>query len=277
MTLTTDFGEGSRYIAAMKGVILSINPDAQVVDLSHSIPPQDIATGARVLAETAPWFPAGTIHVVVVDPGVGSDRSIVCCEFETMSVVCPDNGLLTNLAEHENPRKIVAVEQPKYWMPVVSSTFHGRDIMAPVAAHLSLGTSPDLLGTPRQQVTMLPARQAVRTTSSTDTSSKDGADTSKESSVGQQIEGEVVEVDSFGNLITNITDEMLSDCPRDASVTIRCDEHETMGIYRTYSEQPPMTLVALIGSGGALELAIVDDSAKLMLGVGTGAPVVVAW
>lgn len=272
ITLLTDFGEGSRYVAAMKGVILSINPDASIVDISHAVPPQEIAHGARVLDEAVRWFPAGTIHLAVIDPGVGSDREIVCAQFSGGLVVCPNNGLLTNLAAREKSLKLHAVENRDYWLPDVSQTFHGRDIMAPVAAHLSRGVAPDQFGPPRAEVVVLAINEARRT-ASTETEAASG----EEGRVAERIEGEVVEVDSFGNLITNITDAMLADCPRDESVVVRCDEHETIGVYQTYSEQPPMTLLALIGSSGALELAIVDDSAKIMLGVGVGAPVVVKW
>lgn len=257
ITLTTDFGEGSRYVAAMKGVILSINPAARLVDVSHCVPPQDVAAGALVLAETAGWFPDGAIHVAVIDPGVGSDRGIVYAEIGGGRFVAPDNGLLSRLAELASPRKIVAVENPEHWRQKVSRTFHGRDIMAPVAARLSLGLDPDRLGGPRDRLVTLPTRRANR--------------------VGQRIEGEVVEVDSFGNLVTNITADMLDGVPTDESVTVRCDEHETVGIFQTYADQPEMTLVALVGSGGRLELAIVGDSAAMMLGVRVGAPVVVTW
>lgn len=257
ITLTTDFGEGSRYVAAMKGVILSVNPRVRIVDLSHAVPPQDIAAGAHLLGETVPWFPGGAIHVAVVDPGVGSDRQVVYAEIGRARFVAPDNGLLTSLAEAEAPRKIVTVENPEHWLATTSRTFHGRDIMAPVAARLSLGLDPDKLGGPRDRLVMLPTRRAER--------------------VGQRIEGEVVEVDSFGNLTTNITAEMLSVAPTDESVTIRCDEHETLGIFETYADQPEMTLIALIGSSGRLELAIVGDSASAMLGIQVGAPVVVVW
>ena len=132
--------------AAMKGVILSINPAARLVDLTHSIPPQDIRGGAIALAETAPWFPPETIHVAVVDPGVGSGRAIVYARIGTQQFVAPDNGLLSRLAEREKPSKIISIEEPRFWLPTVSATFHGRDIMAPVAARLSLGLSPDELG-----------------------------------------------------------------------------------------------------------------------------------
>ncbi len=257
LTLTTDFGEGSRYVAAMKGVVLSIAPDVTLVDISHAVPPQDVAAGARVLAEATPWFPAGTLHVAVIDPGVGTDRRIVYAEIGFQRYVCPDNGLLGQLAADVKPRKLHCVTEAEHWLPKVSRTFHGRDVMAPVAARLCLGLAPERLGPAIEGLTPLAAAKGRR--------------------VGQRIEGEVVEVDSFGNLITNITSELLAEAPRDASVTIECDGHQTIGIYETYAEQPAMTLIALIGSSGALELAIVNDSAAMMLGVRTGAQVVVSW
>ncbi len=265
ITLTTDFGEGSRYVAAMKGAVLSVNADARLVDVTHGVPPQDVCYAARLIANTLPYFPSNALHVVVVDPGVGSQRSIIYAEIGHCRIVCPDNGLLTNLADVHNPRKIVAIEEPEYWRTPVSATFHGRDIMAPVAAHLSLGLSPERLGTPRDRLVLLETKKAVREALSEDYG------------VGQKITGEIVEIDSFGNLISNITADQLADCPRDSSVAVRCDEHETVGIFQTYSDQPPMTLVALVGSSDTLELAIVDDSAKIMLGLGVGAPVTVSW
>ena len=150
ITLTTDFGTGSRYIGTMKGVILSINPRATIIDLSHTVPAQNIRAGAIVLAETAPWFPPDSIHVAVVDPGVGSNRRIVYARIGSQQFVAPDNGLLSRLALLEAPSKIISIEEPRYWMPAVSRTFHGRDIMAPVAARLSAGLSPDLLGPQHQ-------------------------------------------------------------------------------------------------------------------------------
>jgi hypothetical protein len=257
ITLTTDFGAGSRYVAAMKGVILSINAEARLVDLNHVIPPQDVRAGAIALAETAPYFPPDSIHVAVVDPGVGSERRIVYAHIGEQQYVAPDNGLLSRLASRDRPSKIISIEEPRFWLPSVSTTFHGRDIMAPVAARLSLGLSPDDLGPPLAQLAEIPWPEAQR--------------------VANHIDGEVIEVDSFGNLITNITRDMLQGVPTDESVTITCDEHQTHGIFATYSDQPPMTLVALIGSGDRLELAIVDENASIMLGVKTGAAVQVTW
>jgi S-adenosylmethionine hydrolase len=236
---------------------LSINPRATIVDITHSIPPQDIPAGAIALEEAAFCFPTNTIHIAVVDPGVGTERRIVYAEFESHHFIAPDNGLLSRLAFRGPPAKMVHITDRRFWLPDVSATFHGRDIMAPVAARLSLGLPPGELGPALDRLTELPWPEVQR--------------------VANQIDGEVIEVDSFGNLITNITSDMLKGVPTDESVIVTCDEHETQGIFKTYSDQPPMTLVALVGSGKKLELAIVDDSASIMLGVKKGAPVRISW
>jgi S-adenosyl-L-methionine hydrolase (adenosine-forming) len=195
--------------------------------------------------------------VCVVDPGVGSKRRIIYAEIGTQRFIAPDNGLVSRLALVKRPSKIVGVEEREHWLPEVSRTFHGRDIMAPVAARLSLGLSPDKLGPPLERLVELPWAEVQQ--------------------VPNRIEGEVIEVDSFGNLITNITRKMLEGVPSGDSVIITCDEHETMGIFATFSDQPPMTLMAHVGSTGRLELAIVDENASAMLGVKVGAPVCVTW
>lgn len=257
ITLTTDFGQGSPYVAAMKGAILSINPLANLIDITHSIAPQQIRDGAIVLSDVTPHFPSSAIHIAVIDPGVGTDRNIVYAEFAWGRYVCPDNGLLDRLATRAEPTMMVSVTADRYFRHPVAPTFHGRDIMGPVAAHLSLGLEPTELGPPHQALMRLDWPGAVK--------------------VANRITGEIVSVDSFGNLVTNITREMLADVPTDDSVSITCDDHETRSIFKTYAEQPPMTLVALIGSSDQLEIAIVGDSAKIMLGVEVGTPVEVSW
>jgi S-adenosylmethionine hydrolase len=257
ITLTTDFGTGSPYVAAMKGVVLTLNPQAAIVDLTHDIPPQDICAGAIALADVAPLFPAGTIHIAVVDPGVGTARKIVYAEIGLQRYVCPDNGLLSRLASREKPSKLRCITAQEWWRQPVAPTFHGRDIMAPVAARLSLGLDPDNLGPRLAELTMLDWPGAAK--------------------VANRIDGQVTSVDSFGNLVTNISRDQLAGVPTDESVTVACDEHETQGIFKTYGEQPPMTLIALVGSSDMLEIAIVEDSAQIMLGVRAGAPVQVRW
>jgi S-adenosyl-L-methionine hydrolase (adenosine-forming) len=257
ITLTTDFGPGSRYVAAMKGVILSINPEVQLIDISHSIPPQDIRAGAIALAETTLLFPPGTIHVAVVDPGVGTARRIIYAEIGEGRYIAPDNGLLSWLAMRQQPRNIREVANSRLWRPTQSSTFHGRDIMAPVAGHLSLGLPIDELGPHCSDIILLPRDEV--------------------SIVGKRISGKVIEIDSFGNLITNIPRESLAGVPTDESVRVTCDEHQTHGIFKTYADQPAMTLIAVVGSNDHLELAIVGDSAAAMLGVTVDTPVTIEW
>jgi S-adenosylmethionine hydrolase len=257
ITLTTDFGEGSPYVAAMKGVILALNPQATIIDLTHAIGPQDIRQAAIALDEVTPLYPAGTLHIAVVDPGVGTSRAIVYAEIGDQRYIGPDNGLFSRLAARRPPTKIRAITERQWFRANVSSTFHGRDVMAPVAAHLSQGVDPDELGPPLTELMMLDWPGALK--------------------VANRIEGQVTAIDSFGNLITNITREMLAGVPTDDTVGVYCDEHETRCLFNAYADQPPMTLIALVGSNDCLELAIVDDSAAIMLGVAVGAPVEVRW
>jgi S-adenosylmethionine hydrolase len=257
ITLTTDFGTDSPYVAAMKGVIACLAPAVRVIDITHCIAPQNVRDGALILAQATPWFPAGTIHVAVVDPGVGTSRRVIYAEIGTQRYIAPDNGLLCGLAREAPPHRMFALAEPAWWLPVVSRTFHGRDIMAPVAAHLSQGLDPTQLGPAVDSFVQLDWPEVL--------------------SLPGKIVGQVVSIDSFGNLITNITADQLKDAPRDERLHVHCDEHETQGLFATYGEQPEMTLIALVGSSGFLELAIVGDSAHLMLGVRAGTQVTVTW
>ena len=257
ITLTTDFGTGSPYVAAMKGVILAINPAVTLVDLTHDIRPQDVRQGAVVLEDVTLLFPADTIHVAVVDPGVGTDRAIVYARIGNQQYIAPDNGLLSRLAEKNRPAPVFRLSNAEYWRHPVSATFHGRDIMAPVAARLSLGLDPALLGPPHLGLTEIPWPQALV--------------------LPRKIKGAVLEIDSFGNLITNITADMLAGRPTDERACIVCGIYETWGIYSAYAQQHQGMLVALIGSTGRLELALAGDNAARRLGVQVGAPVTVAW
>ncbi len=257
ITLTTDFGASSPYVAAMKGVILSIHPAATIVDVTHAIGAQDVRAGALVLEEATRWFPAETIHVAVVDPGVGTARRIIYARIGLQQYIAPDNGLLSRLALTTPPSTIISVSEPAWWLSPVSRTFHGRDIMAPVAARLSLGLEPARLGPAQHELIQLPWTEARVSDS--------------------KIEGAVESIDSFGNLITDISADVLAKVPRDETTAIYCDEHETRGIFATYADQPPMTFVAVLGSSGKLELAIVGESAADMLGIAVGTPVTIQW
>lgn len=257
ITLTTDFGTSSPYVAAMKGVILSINPAVTLVDITHAIPPQDVRHAAIVLDDVTGRFPPETIHVAVIDPGVGTDRAILYAQIDRQQYVAPDNGLLSRVAKRTPPERIVRLENPDYWLQPVSKTFHGRDIMAPVAAHLSLGVDAGLLGPPCQsigQMQWLEPRLSAR-----------------------RIDGIVLEIDSFGNLITNITADMLAGRPTDQRACVVCSIYETYGIYSVYAQHPRGSFVALVDSSDRLELAIVGGNAAERLGITVGMPVTVGW
>ena len=257
ITLTTDFGAGSRYVAAMKGVMLSIDPAATIVDVSHDVPAQDIRRAAILIDDIASWYPPGTVHVAVIDPGVGTDRALVYARIAGQHFLAPDNGLLSRLASHIAPERLIRLNNPEHWLPQVSKTFHGRDILAPVAARLACGLDPEQLGPPLEKLVSLQWPKA-RTAPT-------------------RIDGEVVEIDSFGNLITNITGEMLAGRPTDRRACVVCNIYETWGVYPTYAEQPSGTLVAVFGSGDHLELALVGDNAARRLGIRVGAPVTLGW
>jgi S-adenosylmethionine hydrolase len=257
ITLTTDFGAGSPYVAAMKGVILSINPAVTIVDITHEIPAQNVYQAAVVLDDVMERFPAETIHVAVVDPGVGTQRAIVYARIGGQQYLAPDNGLLSRLAARRPPEKLFSVTESRYWLEKVSATFHGRDIFAPVAARLSLGLDAKKLGLPLEKIAVL--------------------DWPEVRIAPQRIDGAVLEIDSFGNVITNITAEMLSGRPTDKRACVVCNIYETWGVYHTYGEQVQGTFCALIGSSGRLELAIVGDNAAARLGLQVGMPVTIAW
>ncbi|MEO1496643.1 MAG: SAM-dependent chlorinase/fluorinase [Planctomycetota bacterium] len=257
ITLTTDFGAASHYVAQMKGVLLCGAPGATLVDLSHDIPPQDIAAAARLLEQGSPRFPRGTVHLAVVDPGVGTDRAIVVVEAAGQHYVGPDNGLFGWVGDWADG--VVAVDPSKVGGETPSATFHGRDLMAPVAARLAGGSGAAEFGEPLESLVTL-------------------ARTPDPKKNGKSIAGRIVEVDRFGNLISNIPVGMLSRAPRDTRLRVACgDEHETFGLQVTYGDQPPHTLVALVGSGGMLELAIVNGSAADMLRAGEGDRLLVDW
>ncbi len=248
VTLTTDFGEGSPYVAAMKGVLLGINPDVRVLDLSHEIPPQDVRHAAFFLASALPFFPPGVLHVVVVDPGVGTERALLYVEAAGQRLLAPDNGCWTPLVRPDDPPPLVIqLTEPRYWRPTVSATFHGRDILAPVAGHLSLGVDPRQLGVETRDWVRLERRPPVH-----------GPD-------GWQ--GEVVFVDRFGNLLTNLPGTVLAE----AGIRIFVDGQEVPQVARTYEQASPGALIALQSSNDALEVALTRGSAAERLRVGVGA------
>jgi S-adenosylmethionine hydrolase len=255
LTLTTDFGTTSPYAAAMKGVILSINPHIQIFDLSHDIPPQDTRYASYFLATAAPYFPSGTVHLVVVDPGVGTERRLVCAEMAGQLFVAPDNGCLTDVIKRlGEPRQLRELSQPRWWRPEISDTFHGRDILAPTAAYLTLNIEPEQMGSPIRELIRLPDLPL-------------NVD-------ANQIQGVVACVDTFGNLITNIPNRMLQ---KRQIVAVRVKERTIARYCRTYGLAAPGELITLSSSCGHLEIAQNRGNAARLLGVEVGEPVVVEF
>jgi len=252
ITLTTDFGLSDSYAGQMKGAMLRINPEAQFIDVTHGIPAQDVIRAAFMLDEIADVFPPGTIHVVVVDPGVGTERAILGIEMNGWRFVAPNNGVLSIVAHRHQPQRIVQISDPKFWRTDVSATFHGRDIMGPVAAHWSLGVDLSEFGsTLPEPLSELPI-PTPRTT-------------------GDCIEGEVLYCDTFGNLITNI-DETLLPTQRDR-LTVEIAARMIEGIRRCYGDGSPGELLALIGSQGKLEISVNGGSAAAACAASAGSPV----
>jgi S-adenosylmethionine hydrolase len=255
ITLTTDFGEGSPYVAAMKGVILNLNPQARLVDLGHRIRPQDVRQAAFFLCATVPYFPVSALHVVVVDPGVGTSRALLYVEVGGHRLLVPDNGCWTELARRANgPPVVRQLAEPRYWREPVSATFHGRDILAPVAGHLSRGLDPRQLGPPAEDWVRLAMPAPVLGPA--------------------QLTGLVVFIDDFGNLLSNIPGHALAVWHNQA-VRITVDGKEVPRLVRTYGEAAPGSLVALESSGGMLEVAVSHGSAAARLGASVGSSVVV--
>ena len=250
ITLLTDFGTRDAYVASMKGVILSLNPEATLIDLSHEVPPQDIRAGALLLAAAAPFFPPETIHLAVVDPGVGGGRRALAARCQGCYWVGPDNGLF-HFVFSEIPDLVpVSLENPAYFRPQVSATFHGRDIFAPVAAHLSLGVPLDRFGPRLTDPILLDLPQPVFTPT--------------------VINGEIISVDRFGNLISNIRFAQLSAWLEGTGLRLQAGPLTLTGLARTYAEVASGEFLALEGSHGFLEIACARDSAARRLGAGVG-------
>ena len=253
ITITTDFGQKDSYVAQLKGVLLSINPLLHLVDLTHAIHPQDVARAAAVLDETIDLFPENTLHIVVVDPGVGTARRIVGVEMASQRFVAPDNGVLSMVSNRFKPKRIVRLTVQSFWRQRVSNTFHGRDVMAPVAAHWSLGTDLADFGEPYTEALVeLPSRRPTQITGG--------------------VAGEVIREDSFGNLITNIDESLIPDESR-KRLTVQIGPHSIQGIRRCYGERQPDELLTVIGSSGQLEIAVNRGSAAELLSLSTGAEV----
>lgn len=265
ITLLTDFGTSDPYVGMLKGVILTINPDAAVVDICHEVRPQNIEQAAFLLSSALPYFPQGAIHVVVVDPGVGTERQAMALVTPQATLVGPDNGILSAAlpddarsgARHAPTRvplppgfSAFALTNARYHRQPVSATFHGRDIFAPAAAYLTLGVAPAELGPVVADILALaPFRASVHA---------DGS-----------LAGRVLHVDRFGNLITSIRAEQI----RSSRITVHLLGHTVHGLASTYARSEGLT--ALIGSSGFMEIARSGGSAARELGAGPGDPLTV--
>ena len=269
IVLATDFGLADAYVGMMRGAILDIDPGVTVIDLTHGIGAQDIRRGAVVLADSFRYFPDGSIFVAVVDPGVGTARAAILLETPHARFLAPDNGLLTLVcrqydagfgdAAHAGSGPVPdgcrawRLTNAAYWRHPVSATFHGRDVFAPVAAHLARGVPAEELGEQVHRVAALglPIPRVE----------------------GNAVSGEVVYVDAFGNLITDITADLLADMrltDDDGAVTVNVAGRTIVGLSRTFHDPAGVGLRALLGSHGRLEVVVVDGSAAEALGVGVG-------
>ncbi len=245
VTLLSDFGLKDPYVAEMKAVILSISPEARIVDITHEIEKFNIRMGAFVLASVAPYFPLNTVHVAVVDPGVGTKRRPVIVETERGFYVGPDNGLLMLAAHKEGIVKVYHIVNPKYMLSRVSRTFHGRDIFAPAAAHLAAGTSPSEFG-PAIRDYVFP-------------------EFAKPQAGKGEVVGEVLHVDGFGNIISNISAEDLERAGfrEGDSLLVRLGAKTlTLRFCSAYGEVPAGAALAIIGGSGFLEVAVNRGSAS---------------
>lgn len=250
ITLLTDFGTRDAYVASMKGVICSLNPQAVLVDLTHEIPAQDIRAGALNLAAAAPYFPPGAIHLAVVDPGVGGPRRALAAHCRGHFWVGPDNGIFHLVFHQASPLSIVSLENPVYFRPQVSATFHGRDLFAPVAAHLSLGVELSRLGPRITDPVCL--------------------DWPEPSFTPDAIRGEIIYVDQFGNLVSNVRPAELSDWRGSHEVIFKAGPLTIQGLARTYTDVAAGKFLALVGSHGFLEIACVMGNAARRLNAGAG-------
>jgi S-adenosylmethionine hydrolase len=245
VTFLSDFGTEDGFVAAMKGVVLAIAPDARLVDIAHDVAPGDVEAGAWVLSQYWNLFPAGTVHVAVIDPGVGGARRAIAVAADERFVVVPDNGLVTYVVRAAAEWTCVELAEPRYMRPAPSATFHGRDIFAPVAAHLACGVDCQRLGPVLHEPLLLDIQPPMRSAA--------------------EIRGRIAHVDRFGNLITDIPADWVDETWRFA-----VKGQAVGGLQHTYSDVDRGELVALIGSMGTLEIAAREASAVERLGVARG-------
>ncbi|RZB33661.1 MAG: S-adenosyl-L-methionine hydrolase (adenosine-forming) [Desulfobacteraceae bacterium Eth-SRB2] len=259
ITLLTDFGTEDAYVGMMKGVILSIHPQAVIIDITHHIDPQNVIQAAYIIKSSYKYFPEGTVHLLVVDPGVGSDRSIVALEMMGHIFLAPDNGVLTLLMDEGETDSIVSVENTRYFLESVSRTFHGRDIFAPVGAHLCRGLDIKNLGSPLDQQNLVQLKILKPYISE-----------------NSQLVGTVVWFDHFGNCISNIDAALVKKMDKSGSekmLEIKIGKNTIKGVSLSYADTEPKNPLAIIGGLGYLEIALNKGNAKLALGIEKGEPI----
>ena len=253
ITLTTDFGHVDHFVGVMKGVILSIAPRARIVDITHDVQPFEILEGAFVIEQAYRYFPKKTIHVIVVDPGVGSARRPILAEMAGQYFIAPDNGVLSLVYAREAKKKVRHITNEKYFLHPVSKTFHGRDVFSPVAAHLAAGVTPASFGKTIDNYTRLTTYKPTRTGKRTWT-------------------GMVFKVDRFGNLITNFHIDEFPDVMT-RPFELAAGFQTASRLASTFSDCPPGELFAVVGSSGYIEVAVNEGSAAKTLGVAGGSPI----
>jgi S-adenosylmethionine hydrolase len=242
ITLTTDFGLKDPYVAEMKAVILSINPKTKIVDITHCIEKFNIRMGAYTLAAACPYFPKGTIHVAVIDPGVGTKRKAILIQTRNGYFIGPDNGVLVLAAKSQGIKHIYRIENPKFMLPRISNTFHGRDIFAPAAAHLANGISPPEFG-PEIPEIVTPRFAKITKTKTT-------------------LTGEVIRIDGFGNIITNLREEDCELMGTKKTVNLKLkDTGLKLKLCKAYSEVKAQQPLAIIGSHNFIEISINQGNA----------------
>ena len=260
VTLTTDFGTADGYVGAMKGVLYGAAPGVVVVDITHAVPRHDVVAGAHALATAAPWFPPWTVHVAVVDPGVGGRRRGVVVVAAEQIFVGPDNGIFSLAAPR--PDAVYEIAAADFRAARVSPTFHGRDVFAVAAARLAAGAPPEHAGPAVTLVGSLPGNAGppagVADADPSDPRSGDLAATVHQ----------VVHVDAFGNLVTDLDGDDVAPGSR-----VRVAGRDVGGLHRTFEDVARGELVAYVGSGGTVEIAVREGSAATALGAGRGAPV----
>ena len=254
ITLTTDFGAADPFVGIMKGVIAGRAPMAHVIDLTHGIPPHDVLAGALVLRHAVPYFPHGTIHLAVVDPGVGSQRRALCVETPGALLVGPDNGLLSLAAASGEIRRIIHLTEEHFFLSPRSRTFHGRDVFAPISAALAAGTSVEKLGSEVRDMQRLDLPPVVRE--------------------AHALRGQVIYVDHFGNLVSNVSAADLATLAVHAP-SIGVGSVRLRGVAPSYAAVQRGEPVAVVNSWGLLEIAVREGSARDRLGAGVGTAVVI--